>query len=442
MADTHPLTDALSADGPAPASTHPQPSGQPHPALHVTPEATSLTVFLEDKTAVTLHTPDAHQKPSELRWSKTLAGRWPRDNRERFLENPVAPPFDWTLQHLRDLFDELVQLPDPRHSTLLAAWTLGTYFHPLFLTFPRLVLFGQAESGKTKVLGILKETAWNAFHFTSATAATMYRLVEEYRPTLLLDEVENLTNPRDSATRAVLPIIHAGYKQGATVPRTEGDGRGREVVEYAVYAPMAIAGIKGVGTVTETRSVALPLQRGTDRNRANAKVDPRNPAFAEARAACYRLCLLGAGAVAGSDWLQDRDGLPEWFKGRTREVWGPLLAVAATADTLSASRFGDVLLSLAEADAKARPTVDEPGRATLQAVAALLGDDPTVVVRPKVVGEAVRAALGWERVSPEWAAHQLRSFGFSPMSKDREGARYLVTREHLAEKAETYGVIL
>jgi hypothetical protein len=360
---------------------------------------------------------------------------------ERYLENPTAPSLDWTLQHLRDLFDALVELPDPRHSTLLATWALGTYFHPLFLTFPRLVIFGESVSGKSKVLLVLAETAWNAILFTSPTAATVFRLVEKYRATLLLDEVENLKNPRDPTARALVPLINQGYKRGARVPRTEGEGKNRDVVGYEVYSPMAIAGVTGVGAVTETRSITLAIQRGTDLNRLNAQVDPHDPVFAEIRDACYRLCLVAPAVVAGTYRFGT---LPAWLTGRAREVWGPLLAIAAAADAFSlGTEFQDTLLSLAEIDTKQRPTVSEEGRAVLLILAKMLGNKPSVEVRPGELGPEIKAAMGWEHsVSAERASQQLRRFAFPPLGKDREGARYEVTKESLAKAANAYGVIL
>jgi hypothetical protein len=64
------------------------------------------------------------------------------------------------------------------------------------------------------------------------TPAVLYRLVHEFRPTMLLDEVEALSQ---DDKRDVLAIVNAGYKVGATVPRCEGKEQKR-VECFEVYA--------------------------------------------------------------------------------------------------------------------------------------------------------------------------------------------------------------
>ncbi|HAM58046.1 MAG TPA: hypothetical protein DCQ64_22585, partial [Candidatus Rokubacteria bacterium] len=140
----------------------------------------------------------------------------------------------------------------------------------------------------------LHGVAFNASLCVNATPAVLFRLIEETRPTLLVDEAEALESDH---RRELLGIINAGYKRGATVPRVEGD-RPRRVEFFDVFTPIALAGIRGLHATTEDRCLPLVMQRGSDRARVNAEVNPEAPALARIRDGCYRLLLTRSGALA------------------------------------------------------------------------------------------------------------------------------------------------
>jgi hypothetical protein len=313
-----------------------------------------------------------------------LADRWDDEDAAVFLATGKAPAVAEVLARLRQALDEVIEFARPEEAALVATWAVGSYFHPLFLTFPRVALSGERGCGKSKVLTVLQATAFNAPLMLAPTAAVLYRLIQEYRPTLLLDEMENLG--RDDA-RDILAIVNAGYRAGATVPRCVGPG-GRRVECFAVYAPLALAAIRTVNGVTEDRCLPLVLQRGLDGARVNAEVDPRAPVFGAIRAGCYRLLL--------ARWRTVRQAyrtiaLPDWLSGRARELWKPLLAVAAAAED---GALVPELLALAREHVADRDALSAEGDALLGTLSRRLGGRVTVVVRPSELVEELRTRLG------------------------------------------------
>src|SRR5262249_11274962 len=135
--------------------------------------------------------------------------------------------------------ERAVEFPRREHRVAIAAWNVGTYFHRMFLSFPRLSLSGERESGKSKVLTLLGAMSWNGMLMLNPTPAVLFRLVQEFRPTLLLDEIEDFGQ---EDRKDILSIINSGYKKGATVPRCEGK-EVRRVEKFDVYSPLAMAGI-------------------------------------------------------------------------------------------------------------------------------------------------------------------------------------------------------
>jgi hypothetical protein len=92
------------------------------------------------------------------------------------------------------------------------------------------------------------------------------------------------------------------------------------------------------------------------------------------------------------------------------------------------------LLSLSREHVEDRVEVSAEGEALLAELADQLGALASITVRPGELAEPLRRRLGW-RDAPTAAqvGAWLRRFGFRRRGKDREGARYEVTADHLRE---------
>lgn len=404
-----------------------------HPALHVEEDGVILGCISKSG-EVRLVTSDRQlHAPEDLkdvlaflpRPYPDLAGRWEEDDLLDFLAAGEAPTFSEVLALTINALDEAMEFPRPQHRALLATWSLASYFFPCFLTFPRLNFSGEMESGKSKALTLLRATAFNALLMLNPTPAVLYRLVQEFRPALLLDEVEGL-NKEDG--REVLAIINSGYKVGGTVPRCEGE-RTKLVQLFNVYAPLGLAAIRTVNSVTENRCIPLVLQRGVDPAKLNREVDPSAPVFARIRAGGYRLLLTRWREVGES---YQTVALPSWLNSRARELWKPLLAVAALADRDNGFSVTPDLLTLARAHVKDRESVSAEAEALLAVLTERLGEAERVVVRPRDLREPLRERLGWrDAPTPELVGTWLRRLDFRRAGKDRLGAKYEIGADQL-----------
>lgn len=416
--------------------------GKVHPALHVDAHGVVVGVVTGagEYQLITserkIYTPD-DIKPALAflpRPYPDLAGRWPEDDVDRFLSGEPGPTFSEVLALIVKALDNTMEFARPEHRALVAVWSILSYLFPLFLAFSRLYLLGERESGKSKLMMLLRAIAWNALLMLNPTPAVLFRLVHEFKPTLLLDESEGLS--KDDA-RDVRSIVNSGYKHGGTVPRCEGE-KVRRVELFSVYAPLALAAIKHVNAVTEDRCIPLTLQRGTDRRRINADVDLAAPEFARIRSGCYRLLL--------TRWREVHEvyrtvTLPDWLNGRARELWRPLLAVASLADGENGLILTPDLLELARAHMEDRADISAEGEALLAILADRLGESPAIILHPGELTEDLRKRLGWrDAPSPELASAWLRRFGFSKARppRDRVGTRYEVTAERLRDVQVRY----
>lgn len=415
--------------------------GRVHPALHVDAQGVVVGIVTADGD-YRLVTSDGDEIEPEVvakpvlrfvpRPYADLAGRWSAEDLADWRSTRAAPSFSEVLSLLVHALDRAMEFPRRELRTLFAVWALATYFYNGFLSFPRLALSGERESGKSKLLAILRGTAWNALLMLNPTPAVLFRLVQEFRPTLLLDEVEALS--REDA-RDVLAILNSGYKAGGTVPRCEGD-KVRRVELFEVYAPVALAAIKSLNPVTEDRSIPVVMQRGSDPARVNLEVDLADSLYTRIRHGAYRLLL--------TRWADVRTSyrtvpLPSWLNARARELWRPLLALASVADSENGLAVTPDLLALAREHVEDRDSASAEAESLLAELAERLGLAGSLTVRPGDLREALQRRLGWrDAPTPELVGAWLRRLGFRRGRKDREGARYEVTAERLREVATRY----
>ena len=271
--------------------------------------------------------------------------------------------------------------------------------------------------------------------------AVLFRVIDALRPTLLIDEVERLNTKDHSELRS---IVNSGYKRGATVPRVEGEAR--ELRFFEVYSPKCLAGIRGVGAVTEDRCITIVMSRPpADDQRQNQVVDSSALTWEAIRSGFYRLTLEHSNAIFEA---RSRVNLPSWLTARDRELWAPLLTLAEALDReTNRGALGEVM-ELAKESAQDRgPTFEtEAVLGVLEdllstgkdAITDLIGQD-AVCIHPVELAKNLKDALNRE-VSPERIASKLRALGFKKADppRDRQGVIYKIERERLEEIRTRY----
>lgn len=185
-------------------------------------------------------------------------------------------PFErvpWTLpnepedyESTEKLFEEIktflythLETPKPEDLTVIAAWILHTWTLERFDTTPYLFFYGVFESGKSRALELLQELGFRAWLATGITTATLYRAVEEWRPSLLLDESETFINRPE-----ISGLLNAGYRRNTIVPRQTQNADGSYETEwFDLFCPKAIAGTEDILRTTKSRCVTFKMAKAT-----------------------------------------------------------------------------------------------------------------------------------------------------------------------------------
>jgi len=116
------------------------------------------------------------------------------------------------LEDIANLYRRFVFIPNLHAYDLEAAFTVLTYCFRHFMSLPYIHLPSpMPESGKTRNLELLEFCCSRAYIFIDPSASVIFRFVEEFHPTLLLDEVDNIFAGRDEDSKQLKAILNAGY---------------------------------------------------------------------------------------------------------------------------------------------------------------------------------------------------------------------------------------
>ena len=253
-------------------------------------------------------------------------------------DRPADPPTVDTFDDIAEedgvkLLDSLVVFitrfvwfPNEHMAVAVALWVVHTYLLDRFDFSPRLHIKSPAKrSGKSRLLEVTEQLANQARYVVNISTSALFRLVEKSRPSLLVDEVDRLFGEDLDQDRSdLVGLLNAGFRRGATVARTVGQGADMDVREFSTFAPVALAGIGTIPDTIEDRSVIVRLERRPPGQPVEPfrlrLVDPEGKAMRRRVAAwCHR-----HGDTLGDAWPE----VPAELNDRAADLWAPLLAIA------------------------------------------------------------------------------------------------------------------
>jgi putative DNA primase/helicase len=284
----------------------------------------------------------------------------------------------------------------------VALWALHTHVLEATSITPRLAVTSVfPESGKSTLLKVLRHLIPRPLHLVALKAPTLFRTIEYWHPSMLLDECNNwlfngTAGGGDDTKGDIMAIIDAGHERGVIVPRLvpSSNGSGDWVPHgFEVYGPLALALNGKLPEQIDSRSIEIACTwRAADQ--AITPLYARRPP-PELADLARKLARWGADHVdLLAEWEPE---IPDEIGNRTADNWEILLSIA----------------EVVEEEATASPHPDYPKLTRTAAVAAGKASK----------GNRVRSnnrlmLLGDLQVlfDAEWAADQNQS---SPLFKDK-----------------------
>ncbi|HEX2257940.1 MAG TPA: DUF3631 domain-containing protein [Afifellaceae bacterium] len=138
-----------------------------------------------------------------------------------------------------------------------ALWMVHAHAHDTAAISPILAVTSPTpECGKTTLLTILGALVPRPLPASNITAAALFRAVEKWQPTLLVDEADTFLRNSDE----LRGVVNSGHNRAAAyVIRTVGDDH--EPRRFATWAPKAIALIGKLPATLASRSIHVELRR-------------------------------------------------------------------------------------------------------------------------------------------------------------------------------------
>lgn len=369
----------------------------------------------------------------------------------RRLELPEVEPWpepvsgQLLLDEIAGIVSRFVVLP-PAAAETLALWSLHTYaFHLREVTSYLGIESPEKRCGKTTLLSVLQELVHRPISASNISSSALYRVIEETRPTLLIDEADTLLTGNDELrgilnagyTRSTAYVVRVGHLAVARKEQSEPapvKPWAPQLLRFSCWCPKAIAAIGVLPETLADRSIVIRMRRKSPDEQSERL---RRLDAATVRRCCARFVLDHAQEIATG-----QPEIPAELHDRAADIWEPLLLLAELAGGEWPARARKAALGLTSSAVQHPPI-----RALLVDLIVVFHKrrQPRLFSRDIVNYLNAKGDRPWcelkesRLVTERWLAQQLRPYGVTPKTMwiDGESARGY-TGEELMEVFQRY----
>jgi hypothetical protein len=201
---------------------------------------------------------------------------------------------------------------------------LATWRAEDFKVVPYLFFLGPMASGKTRGLECFNMLCYRPILAASISAASLFRVLEAWHPTLLLDETEIYNK---ESMMEVLSLLNSGYRKGQCALRIKGAEQGNpQIGTFDVFGFKALAGTEELAATLQSRCIITPMSRAE--RKLNLFMDEAKAQKLRNQLLKYRFQKLG---TANDDMIANFVNRNEGFRNaRVIELFISLFQVAPT----------------------------------------------------------------------------------------------------------------
>jgi Protein of unknown function (DUF3631) len=252
----------------------------------------------------------------------------PRRDGDRPAQAVAIEPLAGWLHRAEDFIRRFVVLSDDQ-ACAIVLWIAHTYAFKAAVATPYLAISSaEMESGKTRLLEVLRLLVFNPWFTGRTTTAALTRKIDSAKPTLLLDESDPAFGGDKEYAELLRGVLNTGYREGGAVTVCVGQGATLDARDFSTFCPKAIAGIGKLPDTVQSRSIPIRLKKRlpseTIERFRERKVRSTGEAIADGLALSLTEEVLEALHAAEPE-------LPDELSDRAQDVWEPLLAIADAA---------------------------------------------------------------------------------------------------------------
>ena len=230
---------------------------------------------------------------------------------------------------------------DEKLAYALVLWIFLTYLEADVECLPLLSILSPVKRcGKTMLLALLTRLVHKPLASSNTSTAAIYRVIQQCRPTLIIDEVDTWLKDNEDARG----VINSGHtRDTAYVLRCNSDSN--EPERFSTWPPKALAGIGKLADTLTDRSIAIKLERRKQTQKISKLRDAPHNTFSDLRKKLVRWTLDNHEDIA-----EARPRIPDALNDREGDNWSPLLAIANQLNGAWPSAALKTALSMSDSD--------------------------------------------------------------------------------------------
>lgn len=246
---------------------------------------------------------------------------------------------------LDDIMDEIHRyiVCDIETSIAASLWVLSTWLTTSTYSPIAIISAPERRCGKSQMLDLFECLVKNPVKADNITPAVLFRIIELYKPTILVDEFDTFL----ALDTELIGVFNSGVKHNGQSWRCEG--RDNVPTAFSTFSSKAIAGIGLPPDTILDRGIPLRLRRKETHEIRGFLTDAK-PAYWS-----HQKSRLARAAIACDELIEDfasqvRDEMPASLNDRQRDCWLPLLTIAKIAggDWYQSARDTAVKINTAE----------------------------------------------------------------------------------------------
>jgi hypothetical protein len=251
-------------------------------------------------------------------------GDLPPDKKLRFEETiePWAEPVDGAqlLDETNMILERFIVVKD-QYFVATTLWLAFLYLYDLFYKLPILrIKSPQKGCGKSTLLDVIELLAPKPLLTVSISPPGLYRIIEKYHPTVLIDEADSY-GKEDNDLRN---IVCGGYERNRPAARVNKETM--EVEFFDTFGCKALASIGELHETIEDRSIMVDMERKGAEVEVEELCDADQSRFVELRRKYQRWTNDIRQKVQDTHVTR-----PKFLHGRSWDKWRPLLTIAQVA---------------------------------------------------------------------------------------------------------------
>jgi len=239
----------------------------------------------------------------------------------------------------------------PEHAVTAATlWVMHTYAVDAAYIAPILAVQSpQKRCGKSQLLTVLNALVYRGLMVANLSLAALYRAMDQYRPTLLIDEADSFLDQNEE----MRGIINSGHSRATARTLRVGGENHNELEIFDSFGPKAIAGIGKRRDTIADRSIVISLRRRTKDEQVSVLRQDRLD-YSDLRSQCAGWAAQNLDALKAAD-----PAMSAVLHDRAQDNWRPLLAIADLCGWGTQARAAAMALTESDGDESAAAMVLE-----------------------------------------------------------------------------------